>query len=204
MAHRRPRTENRNARLLSPAGSTRVFGTPISGTPVSNTPVFGTSTQSTHPTDSRRKRAIRNSRGRGLRSPLIPQSLPAFNSRAQSFDASALEAFFEIDRHWHDKLTDLDIAVDDVPRILPKNNRVIHWPIEVTADGAVPLARLVPIGVDSSGNPTHARIVLFRRPIEHRTRDGIELLDLLHEILVQQIAAYLGVDEDVIDPQSNN
>jgi hypothetical protein len=42
--------------------------------------------------------------------------------------------------------------------------------------------------------------VLFRKPIERRAKDSVDLTDLLHEILVAQIATYLGVEPSVIDP----
>lgn len=50
------------------------------------------------------------------------------------------------------------------------------------------------------GNSTRARIVLFRKPIERRVKGSDELADLLHEILVAQVATYLGVEPSVIDP----
>jgi predicted Zn-dependent protease with MMP-like domain len=70
----------------------------------------------------------------------------------------------------------------------------------VIADGPIALARLIPAGVDVRGNSTRARIVLFRKPIERRVKDADELADLLHEILVAQVATFLGVEPNVIDP----
>lgn len=110
-----------------------------------------------------------------------------------------LDAFAEIDALWHDQLAGLDIAVDEIPRMLPRDPDTIQWPDEVTADGAVPLARLIPAGVDVAGAPTRAKIILFRRPLESRARRDPELIDLIHEVLVQQVATHLGVDEDTID-----
>lgn len=146
-------------------------------------------------------RTHRDRRGRGLRSPLLTPAHPAWASRADRFDDAALAAYAEIDGAWHEELTDLDIAVDDIPRMLPKDPDSVNWPIEVTADGPVPLARLIPAGVDTEGQATRARIVLFRRPIETRAHDDDELEDVLHEVFVQQVATYLGVDEDTIDPE---
>ena len=111
----------------------------------------------------------------------------------------ALEAFAEIDARWHDELAGLDIAVDEIPRMLPRDPETIQWPDEVTADGAIPLARLIPAGVDVHGQPTRAKIILFRRPLESRARRDTELIELIHEVLVQQVATHLGVDEDTID-----
>ena len=66
----------------------------------------------------------------------------------------------------------------------------------------MPLARLVPAGVDRRGQPTRARIVVYRRPLEVRARDGADLADLVHDVLVEQVAAYLGLDPDVVDGES--
>ena len=73
-------------------------------------------------------------------------------------------------------------------------------PPEVVADGPIALARLIPAGIDVRGEATRARIVLFRKPIERRAKDSVDLTDLLHEILVAQVATHLGVDPSVIDP----
>lgn len=144
-------------------------------------------------------RRPRNRRGRGLRGPLLPPGLPAHRTRSDRFDRAAITAFAEIDRRWHDQLTHLDLAVDDVPRMLPKDADSVQWPEEVTADGPVPLARLIPAGVDRHGRPTRAQVVLFRRPIELRSLDEEELPDILREILIQQVATYLGVTEERIE-----
>ena len=85
-------------------------------------------------------------------------------------------------------------------RIQPKDPDSVQWPPEVVADGPIALARLIPAGVDVRGEPTRARIVLFRKPIERRAKDSVDLTDLLHEILVAQVATYLGVEPTVIDP----
>ncbi|MFT3714545.1 MAG: metallopeptidase family protein [Gordonia sp. (in: high G+C Gram-positive bacteria)] len=142
---------------------------------------------------------VRDRRGRGLRGPLMPPDLPARRTPASRFDKAAISAFAELDTHWHDRLTGLDVAVDDIPRMLPKDMETIAWPDEVTADGPVPLARLIHAGVDARGNPTRAKIILFRRPIELRAQDDDELPEILREVLIQQIATYLGVDEETVE-----
>ena len=113
---------------------------------------------------------------------------------------AVLEAYEPIERRWQKRLTGLDIAVDEIPRIQPKDPESVQWPPEVVADGPIPLARLIPAGVDVRGEPTRARIVLFRKPIERRAKDSVDLTDLMHEILVTQVATYLGVEPSVIDP----
>ncbi|MGN2636202.1 metallopeptidase family protein [Nocardia takedensis] len=140
-------------------------------------------------------------RGRGVRGPMLPDTVPAWRTRSQQFDRLVLEAFAPLDSRWHDRLTKLDIAVDDVPKIRPLHPDSVTWPDEVVADGPVPLSRLVPAGVDRHGAATRARVVLFRKPLELRASDPDDLVDLLRDVLVQQIATYLGVDPDLIDPE---
>ena len=113
---------------------------------------------------------------------------------------AVLEAYEPIERRWQQRLSGLDVAVDEIPRIAPKDPDSVQWPPEVVADGPIALARLIPAGVDVRGDATRARIVLFRKPIERRAKDSVDLTDLLHEILVAQVATFLGVEPSVIDP----
>ena len=135
-----------------------------------------------------------------MRGPLLPQTVPGWRSRAERFDMAVLEAYEPIERRWHQRLIGLDVAVDEIPRIAPKDPDSVQWPPEVVADGPIALARLIPAGVDVRGEATRARIVLFRKPIERRAKDSVALTDLLHELLVAQVATHLGVEPSVIDP----
>ncbi len=108
-----------------------------------------------------------------------------------------IEALEPIEARWHSELTKLDVAVDDVPDVRRTarpghNDAVLH-------DGEIPLSRLVPAGVDRAGMPTRARVVIYRRPLEARAKDPADLADLVHDVLVEQIAAYLGIEPDVIE-----
>jgi predicted Zn-dependent protease with MMP-like domain len=130
-----------------------------------------------------------------MRAPLYPAGSPAARTRAERFDAVVLEALEPIEDRWGTELEDLDVAVDDVPEI----NDTAPDEDGVVGDGEVPLARLVPAGVDRRGAATRARIVLYRRPLEARALDGEDLADLLHDVLVEQVAEYLGVEPDTVD-----
>lgn len=157
------------------------------------------------PTGARDRKRVPTSRsverrGRGLRGSVLPAGVPAWQSRSDAFDRMAILAFGDIDAAWHKELTKLDIAVDETPKIRARNPETITWPPEVVADGPVPLSRLVPAGLSQSGEPTRARIVLFRRPLELRAQRPRELILLLHDVMVEQVATYLGVDPEVIDP----
>lgn len=144
------------------------------------------------------RRAARH--GREFRGPVLPPTVPGWRSRAERFDMAVLEAYEPIERRWHQRLTELDVAVDEIPRISARDPQNVNFPPEVVADGPIALARLIPAGVDVRGEATRARIVLFRKPIERRAKDTMELDDLLHEILVAQVATHLGVEPSVIDP----
>jgi hypothetical protein len=139
-------------------------------------------------------------RGRDMRGPLLPPTVPGWRSRAERFDMAVLEAYEPIERRWQERLSGLDVAVDEIPRISAKDPESVQWPPEVVADGPIALARLIAAGVDVRGGATRARVVLFRKPIERRAKDTVELAELLHEILVAQVATYLDVEPSVIDP----
>jgi len=130
---------------------------------------------------------------------LYPPTLPAAKTRAERFDAMVLEALEPIEHRWGAELTDLDLAVDDVPEVDQTSPDEVVWQAGVLADVGVPLAQLVPAGVDPEGLPSRARIVLYRRPLEARARGGADLADLLHEVLVEQVAEYLNIEPDAVD-----
>jgi predicted Zn-dependent protease with MMP-like domain len=131
---------------------------------------------------------------------LYPATIPAAKTRAERFDAMVLEALEPIEQRWGSELTDLDLAVDDVPEVDETSPDEVVWGQGVLADIGVPLAQLVPAGVDPDGMPSRARIVLYRRPLEARAKSGDEdLADLLHEVLVEQVAEYLNIEPDAVD-----
>jgi predicted Zn-dependent protease with MMP-like domain len=69
-----------------------------------------------------------------------------------------------------------------------------------TAGGAVPLGRLLPAAVDDRGESTPPRVVVYRRPLEARAVDRVDLADLVHDVVVDQVARLLGMDPDEVDP----
>jgi predicted Zn-dependent protease with MMP-like domain len=130
---------------------------------------------------------------------MYPATTPASRTRAERFDAMVLEALEPIELRWGSELADLDLAVDEVPEVEETSPDDVVWGQGVLADVGVPLAQLVPAGVDPEGLPSRARIVIYRRPLEARARDGADLADLLHEVLVEQVAEYLNIEPDAVD-----
>lgn len=127
----------------------------------------------------------RDRRGRGPRGPLLPSTLPAHRTRAERFDDLVLDAVERLERRWGRYLNGTEFAVEDVP---PSNPA--PW-----ESGGVPLGRCFP---SQPGLP--ARVVIYRRPVETRATDDEDLADLVHEVVVEQVAHLLGRSPDEIDP----
>jgi predicted Zn-dependent protease with MMP-like domain len=127
----------------------------------------------------------RDRRGRGPRGPLLPTTAPAYRTRAERFDDLVLDAVDELERTWARQLEGTEFAVEDVPPSGPA-----PW-----EHGGVPLGRYFPA---DAGLP--ARIVVYRRPLEARAADPLDLADLVHDVVVEQVAHLLGRAPEDIDP----
>ncbi|HEY0118464.1 MAG TPA: metallopeptidase family protein [Cellulomonas sp.] len=127
----------------------------------------------------------RDRRGRGLRGLLMPTTAPAYRTRAERFDDLVLDAVEELEHRWSRQLEGTEFAVEDVPPSGPA-----PW-----EHGGVPLGRYFPA---DAGLP--ARIVVYRRPLEARATDALDLADLVHDVVVEQVAHLLGRAPEDVDP----
>ncbi len=140
--------------------------------------------------DRIRGRRTRDRHDRGMRSPafgdtpLAPGGVPARRTRAEQFDDSALRVLRAVVGRWTERLGDLELAVEEVPVIGP------GW----TAS-TVPLASYV-----ERTATTNPRLVLFRRPLEHRAESALELEALLLTVVVEQVAEVLGIPAEDVHP----
>lgn len=135
-----------------------------------------------------RRRGIRERRGRGLRGPAVLPRVPGTPetpTARERFDEIVLRTLAELDARWHTRLGLVEFAVEDIPD-LPDD-----WHTD-----AVPLASLV----RGAGARPH-RIVVFRRPIEHRSEGRADLEALVLTVLVEQVAELLGIDPEDVDPR---
>lgn len=130
----------------------------------------------------------------------MPTEVPLSRSRAQQFDDLVLDAVEHLEGRWSSKLESVEFAVEDVPAVPEGPPEAMVYGTDVIEDGAVPLARLLPAGSDASGRATPPRIVVYRRPLELRALDRTDLADLVHDVVVEQVANLLGIDPDEIDP----
>jgi hypothetical protein len=137
-----------------------------------------------------RVRRIRDRHGRGIRGPalgtsaLAPRGVPAARTRAESFDDIALRVMRAVVHRWTPALGEVELAVEEVP-VLPPG-----W-----SDSTVPLSAYV--GAEGGKHP---RLVLFRRPLEHRAEGRAELEGLLLTVVVEQLAEVLGIPAEDVHP----
>ena len=110
---------------------------------------------------------------------------PVLPTPRERFDELVLEVVADLERRWADRLGLVEYGVEDAPQI-PDD-----W-----ETGTVPLSSLVR---GSGGQAT--RLVLFRRPIEHRCETRADLDALVLTVLVEQVAELLGIDPADVDPR---
>jgi hypothetical protein len=96
----------------------------------------------------------------------------------------------------------VEFAVEDVPLVPLGVDPALDEDVvtDETAGGAVPLGPLLPAGVDARGRRTAPRVVVYRRPLEARASDRTDLADLVHDVVVDQVARLLHLDPDEVDP----
>lgn len=128
----------------------------------------------------------RDRHGRGLRGPLVPQTLPSWRSRSDAFDEYVLDAVERLEHRWPDELEGIEFAVEDVPPSDPS-----PW-----EHGEVPLGRFFP----ADGQLPH-RIVVYRRPVETRAGATRETTALVFDVVIEQVAHLLGMSPEQVDPR---
>ncbi|MFC7727112.1 metallopeptidase family protein [Nocardioides sp. GCM10028917] len=132
------------------------------------------------------RRRTRDRRGRGMRGPGVVPARPgttALRTARQRFDQLVLDVVTPLDERWHRHLGLVEYAVEDAP-MLPDD-----W-----GDETVPLSSLVR---GKGQEPT--RLVIFRRPIEHRSTSRDELEALVHTVVVEQLAELLNLTPGQVD-----
>lgn len=131
---------------------------------------------------------VRDRRGRGMRGPRVlttEPGTPVLPTRRERFDALVLDVVTGIEERWQDHLGLVEYAVEDAPQV-PDD-----WD-----SPTVPLSSLVR---GTGGEPT--RLVVFRRPIEHRAERRSDLEALVLTVVVEQVAELLGIEPAQVDPR---
>ncbi|MFD9909660.1 metallopeptidase family protein [Streptomyces sp. NPDC059063] len=132
----------------------------------------------------------RDRHGRGMRGPVAPPQVPLSASRAEAFTDLVQDSVERLERRWP-QLTEIDFLVLEVPPVSGGGAGDEGWEAE-----AVPLGGTVSA---SEGRP--ARVVVYRRPVEIRTKGRDERAALVHEVVVEQVAELLGLSPESVDPR---
>lgn len=123
-----------------------------------------------------------------MRGPVAPPQVPLSASRAEVFADLVQDSVERLERRWP-QLADIDFLVLDVPQ--PGRGAEMGW-----SDEAVPLG-----GTVSARDGQPARVVIYRRPVEIRTKGRDERAALVHEVVVEQVAELLGLTPETVDPR---
>ncbi|WP_432558444.1 metallopeptidase family protein [Granulicoccus sp. GXG6511] len=134
----------------------------------------------------------RDRHGRGLRGPLaLPNEhgatvrLRRSHSRDDFFTECVAGSAARINKHCPEALRGVELGVEEVP----------HLPVAWSGN-QVPLAAAIEAGDDHP-----ARVVVYRRPLEHRAASRRGLRILVHRTIVEQLAALTGLTQESIDPE---
>ncbi|MFI5476366.1 metallopeptidase family protein [Streptomyces cacaoi] len=122
-----------------------------------------------------------------MRGPIAPPQVPLAASRADVFADLVQDSVERLERRWP-QLADIDFMVLEVPRL--------DAAPEPWNDEAVPLGGTIP-----AHEGRRARVVVYRRPVEIRTKGRDERAALVHEVVVEQVAELLGLTPETVDPR---
>ncbi|MEU5421544.1 metallopeptidase family protein [Streptomyces sp. NPDC020667] len=141
----------------------------------------------------------RDRHGRGMRGPIAPPQVPLSVSRGEAFVDLVHDSAERLERLWP-QLSAVDFVVREVP-VTPRDGRGTMSDAEgldaFEFDGeTVPLGRYV-----AAHGDTPDRIVIYRRPVEIRTKSRDERALLVHEVVVEQVAELLGLAPESVDPR---
>lgn len=127
----------------------------------------------------------RDRHGRGPRGPLLPPFLPAWRTRAERFDELVGQTADALARRVP-QVESIQFAVEEVPPSDPAPWE--HGIVLGRGFAAEPRARLP------------ARVVVYRRPVVSRADGEEDLAELVHRVVVEQVALMLGRRPEEIDP----
>nr|WP_187363995.1 metallopeptidase family protein [Streptomyces piniterrae] len=140
------------------------------------------------PTEPRIRRRDRH--GRGMRGPIAPPQVPLSVTRADAFVDLVYDSRDRLERRWP-QLSEVDFLIIEVPGFGRDDG-----PGHDADDGTVPLGRVLP-----AAGGHRDRIVIYRRPVEIRTKSRDERALLVHEVVVEQVAELLGLAPESVDPR---
>ncbi|MHA7246694.1 metallopeptidase family protein [Arthrobacter tecti] len=128
----------------------------------------------------------RNRHGRGVRGDLIPSHLPGSRTRSERFEDWVMESAQRLERLWGDRIQDVQINVQEIPDGL---------------ESMTPLALRGLLGTSTpAADKRPAIITVYRHPIEMAAKGYVPTNELVHDVVVEQIAELLGMTPEAVDP----
>lgn len=128
----------------------------------------------------------RNRHGRGLRGPLLLPGLPGARTRSERFEDLVVDSAERLRELWSAQLADVEYLVEEVPDNL---------------EGLIASGAQAPLGKYTTASGTsHPLIVIYRHPVEALCDSPWQVRELIHEVLIEQVAGLLNIDPDTVDP----
>lgn len=144
------------------------------------------------PTPRSFQRRRRNRHGRGLRGPLLMSGLPGARTRAERFEDLVVDSAARLRDLWGTSLEQVEYLVEEVPNGLEA----------IIASGIqAPLGKCTPAIRASNGTQEKpAVITIYRHPVEALCDAPWQVREVVHEVIIEQVAGLLNIDPDTVDP----
>ena len=133
-----------------------------------------------------------------MRGPAVLPDRPGVPQRPtdrERFDAVVVGVVQGLEERWRTRLGLVEYAVEDAPQLDDDWDAGLPGGPGRAPGSPVPLSSLV-----RGSSDTPAKIVVFRRPIEHRCESRRELQAMVHAVVVEQVAELLELPPEDVDP----
>ncbi|MCQ1957218.1 metallopeptidase family protein [Arthrobacter sp. zg-Y826] len=128
----------------------------------------------------------RNRHGRGLRGDVIPPHLAGARTRAERFDEWVLESAQRLERLWGERIQSYQFVVEEIPPGLE----------ELARSGGP-----IPLGAGTASAPNRPPVItIYRHAVETAARSLVPISELVHDVIVEQLAILMGMDPETVDP----
>ncbi|HJE21223.1 metallopeptidase family protein [Bifidobacterium pullorum] len=127
----------------------------------------------------------RNRHGRGIRTPMFGVRMPRYRTRSGMFDDMVAAQIRRLNGAWPELIGPLQFAVEDVPPSEPA-----PWEPRRSCSSQC----------FAAGHGVPARVVLYRMPIQSRSRSKLDMQLIIRDELVGRIGELYGRRPEEIDP----
>lgn len=134
----------------------------------------------------------RDRHGRGLRGPVLPASLPGSRTRGEQFEDLVVDSAERLRELWPAALGEVSYLVEEVPQQLETL---------IASGEQAPLGKYAPAVPATADQPAAVAVIaIYRHPIEALCDTPGQVRELIHEVMIEQVAGLLNIDPDTVDP----